>query len=164
MEVLQLSFSKRRLSNSSSRSAKLHSRSVDISRRRIPGKLRLSNSCNLRISNRRNSSLYSSRSVDNSRRSPGKLRLSRSCNMRISNRRNSSLSSSRRRSAGNLPLCSRCNKYSSLCNRRSPGNLHYRRGTRTGNLCLQRFLIILLGQNKNDRNTSLVHLCCQKKT
>jgi hypothetical protein len=48
--------------------------------------------------------------------------------MRIRNRRNSSLSSRRRR-AGNLPLSSRCNKYSSLCNRRSLGNLHYRRGT-----------------------------------
>jgi hypothetical protein len=46
--------------------------------------------------------------------------------MRISNRRNSSLSS-RRRSAGNLPLKSKCNKYSSLCKRRSPGNLHCRR-------------------------------------
>jgi hypothetical protein len=40
--------------------------------------------------------------------------------MRISNRRNSNLSS--RRSTGNLPLSRRCNKYSSLCNRRSPGN------------------------------------------
>jgi hypothetical protein len=121
-------------------------------------------SCNLRIINRRNSSLFSSRSVDNGRRSPGKLRLSSSCNMRIGNRRNSSLSSSRRRSAGNLPLSSRCNKYSSLCNRRSPGNLHCRRGTRPGNLCLKmRFLTVLLGQNKNDQNTSLVHLCCQKQ-
>jgi hypothetical protein len=128
MEVLQLSVNKRKLNSSSSRSAKLHSRSVDNNRRRSPGKLRLSSSCNLRIINRRNSSLSSSRSVDNSRRSPGKLRLS-SCNMRISNRRNSSLSS-RRRSAGNLPLSSICNKYNSLCNRRSPGNLHCRRGTR----------------------------------
>jgi hypothetical protein len=163
MEVLQLSVSKRRL-NSSSRSAKLHSRSIDNSRRRSPGKLHLRGSCNLRIINRRNSSLSSSRSVDNGRRSPGKLRLSSSYNMRISNRRNSSLSSSRRRSAGNLPLSSRCNKYSSLCNRRSPGNLHCRRGTRPGNLCLKmRFLTVLLGQNKNDQNTSLVHLCCQKQ-
>jgi hypothetical protein len=48
--------------------------------------------------------------------------------MRIRNRQNSSLSSRRRR-AGNLPLSSRCNKYSSLCNRRSLGNLHFRRGT-----------------------------------
>jgi hypothetical protein len=91
MEVLQLSVSKRRLNNSS-RSAKLHSRSVDNSRRRSPGKLRLSSSCNLRISNRQNSSLSSSRSVDNSRRSPDKQHLSSSCNMRISNRQNSSLS------------------------------------------------------------------------
>jgi hypothetical protein len=128
MEVLQLSVSKRRL-NSSSRSTKLRSRSVDNNRRRSPGKLRLSGSCNLRIINRQNSGLSSSRSIDNSRRSPGKLRLSSSCNMRISNRQNSSLSS-RRRSAGNLPLSSRCNKYSSLYNRRSPGNLHCRRGTR----------------------------------
>jgi hypothetical protein len=144
MEVLQLSVSKRRL-NSSSRSAKLRSRSVDNNRGRSPGKLRLSSSCNLRVINRRNSSLSSSRSIDNSRRSPGKLRLSSSYNMRISNRRNNSLSS-RRRSAGNLPLSSRCNKYSSLCNRRSPGNLHCRRGTRPGNLCLKmRFLIVLMG-------------------
>jgi hypothetical protein len=132
MEVLQLSVIKRRLnSSSSSRSAKVHSRSVDNNRRRSPGKLRLSSSCNLRIINRRNNSLSSSRSADNSRRSPGKLRLSSTCNMRISNRQNSSLSS-RRRSAGNLPLSSRCNKYSSLCNRRIPGNLHCRRGTRPG--------------------------------
>jgi hypothetical protein len=47
--------------------------------------------------------------------------------MRISNRQNSSLSSSSRRSADNLPLSSRCNKYSSLYNKRSPGNLHCRR-------------------------------------
>jgi hypothetical protein len=108
MEVLQLSVSKRRLNSSSSRSTKLSSRSVDNSRRR----------------------------------SPGKLRLSSSRNMRISNRRNSSLSSSRRRSACNLPLSSRCNKYNILCNRRSPGNLHCRRGTRPGNLFLKmRFLI-----------------------
>jgi hypothetical protein len=40
--------------------------------------------------------------------------------MRISNKRNSSLSSSWRSSARNLPLRSRCNKYNSLCNRRSP--------------------------------------------
>jgi hypothetical protein len=53
------------------------------------------------------------------------------------------------RSQGNLPLSSRCN--SSLCNRRrSPGNLHYRRRTRPGNLCLKmRFLIVFLGQNRN---------------
>jgi hypothetical protein len=165
MEVLQLSVSKRRLNSSSnSKSAKLHSRSVDNSWRRSPGKLRLSSSCNLRIINRQNISLSSSRSVDNSRRSPGKLRPSSSCNMRISNKRSSSLSSSSRRSAGNLPLSSRCNKYSNLCNRRSPGNLHCRRGTKPGNLCLKmRFLTVLLGQNRNDQNTSLVHLCCQKK-
>jgi hypothetical protein len=162
MEVLQLSVSKRRL-NSSSRSAKLHSRSVDNNQRRNPGKLRLSSSCNWRIINRRNSSLSSSRSIDNSRRSPGKLRLSSSCNMRISNRRNSNLSS-RRWSAHNLPLSSRCNKYNNLCNRRSPGNLHCRRGTRPGNLCLKmRFLTVLMGQNRTDQNTSLVHLCCQKQ-
>jgi hypothetical protein len=159
MEVLHLSVSKRRL-NGSSRSAKLRSRSVDNNRRRSPGKHRLSSSCNLRIINRGNSSLSNSRSVDNNRRSPGKLRLSSSCNMRISNRRNSSLSS-RTRSAGNLPLSSRCNKYSSLCNRRSPGNLHCRRGPRPGNLCLKiRFLTVLMGQNRTDQNTSLVHLCC----
>jgi hypothetical protein len=164
MEVLQLSVSKRRLNSSSSRSAKLHSRSVDNNRRRSPGKLRLSSSCNLRIINRRNNSLSRSRSVDNSRRSPGKLRLSSSCNMRISNRRNSSLSSSSRRSAGNLPLSSKCNKYNSLCNKRSPGNLHCRRGTRPGNLYLKmRFLIVLLGQNMTDQNTILVHLCYQKQ-
>jgi hypothetical protein len=162
MEVLQLSVSKRRL-NSSSRSAKLRSRSVDNNRRRSPGKLRLCSSCDLRIINRQNISLSSSRSVDNSRRSPGKLRLSSSCNMRIRNRRNNSLSS-RKRSAGNLPLRSRCNKYNSLCNRRSPGNLHCRRGTRPGNLCLKiRFLTVLIGQNRTGQNTSLVHLCCQKQ-
>jgi hypothetical protein len=85
--------------------------------------------------------------------------------MRISNRRNSSLCSSRR-SPGNLPLSSRCNMYNSLCNRRrSPGNLHCRRGIEPRNLCLKmRFLTILLGQNRNDQNTSLVHLCCQKQT
>jgi hypothetical protein len=83
--------------------------------------------------------------------------------MRLSNRRNNSLSS-RRRSTGNPPLSSRCNKYNSLCNRRSPGNLHYRRGTRPGNLYLtMRFLTVLMGQNRTDQNTSLVHLCCQKK-
>jgi hypothetical protein len=165
MDVLQLSASKRRLnsSNSSSTSAKLHSRCVDNNRRRSPGKLCLSSSCNLRIINRRNSSLSSSRSVDNSGRSPGKLRLSNNCNMKISNRRNSSLSS-RRRSAGNLPLSNRCNKYNNLCNRRSPSNLHFRRGTRTGKLCLKmRFLTVLMGQNRTDQNTSLVHPCCQKK-
>jgi hypothetical protein len=89
MEVLQLSVSKRRLNNSSSsnsRSAKLHSRSVDNSRRRSPGKLRLSSCCNLRIINRRNNNLSSGRSVDNKRRSSGILRLSSSCNVRISNR------------------------------------------------------------------------------
>jgi hypothetical protein len=165
MEVLQLSVSKRMLnsSSSSSRLAKLRSRSVDNNRRRSPGKLRLSSSCNLRIINRRNNSLSSSRSVDNSRRSPGKLRLSSSSNKRISNRRNSRLSS-RRRSADNLPLSSRCNKYNSFCNRRNPGNLHCRRGTRPGNLCLKmRFLTVLMGQNSTDQNTSLVHLCCQKQ-
>jgi hypothetical protein len=164
MEVLQLSVSKRRLNSSSSRrSAKLHNRSVDNNRGRSPGKLRLSRSCNFRINNRRNNSLSSSRSVDNSRRSPGKLCLSSSCNMRISNRRNSSLSS-RRRSAGNLALSSRCNKYHNLYNRRSPGNLHCRRGTRPGNLCLKmRFLTVLMGQNRTGQNTSLVHLCCQKQ-
>jgi hypothetical protein len=98
MEVLQLSVSKRRLNNSSSsRSAKLHSKSVDNRRRRTPDKLFLSSSCNLRIINRRTSNLFSSKSVDNSRRSLGKLRLSSSCNMRISNIRNTSLSSSTRR-------------------------------------------------------------------
>jgi hypothetical protein len=109
MEVLQLSVSKRRLNsnNISSRPAKLRSRSVDNNRRRSPGKLLLSSSCNLRIINRQNSSLSSSRSVDNSRRSPSKLHLSSSCNMRISNKQNSSLCSGRRRSAGNLPLSSR---------------------------------------------------------
>jgi hypothetical protein len=118
----------------------------------------------LRIINRRNSSLSSSRSIDNSRRSLGKLCLSSSCNMRISNRRNSSLSNSRRRSEGNLPLSSRCNKYNSLCNRRIPGNLHCRRGNRPGNLCLKmRFLTVLLGQNMTNQNTSLVHLCYQKQ-
>jgi hypothetical protein len=163
MEVLQLSVSKRRLNSSSSKSTKLRSRSVDNNQRRSPGKLRLSSSCNMRISNRRNSSLSNKRSVDNSRRSPGKQRLSSSCNMRISNRQNSSLSS-RRRSAGNLPLSSRCNKYNSLCNRRSLGNLHYRRGTRPGNLCLKmRFLTVLMRQNRTDQNTSLVNLCCQKQ-
>jgi hypothetical protein len=146
MEVLQLSVSKRRLNSSNSRSAKLRSRSVDNNRKRSPDKLRLSSNCNLRIINRQNNSLSSSRSVDNSRRSPGKLRLRSSCNMRIRNRRNNSLSSSRRRSAGNLPLCSRCNKYNSLCNRTNPGNLHCRRGTRPGNLCLKmRFLNVLMG-------------------
>jgi hypothetical protein len=145
LEVLQLSVSKRWL-NSSSRSAKLRSKSVDNNRRRSPGKLCLSSSCNLRIINKRNSSLSSSRSIDNSRRSPGNLHLSSSCNMRISNRRNSNLSNSRRRSAGNLPLSSRCNMYNSLCNRRSPDNLHFRRGTRPGNLCLKmRFLTVLMG-------------------
>jgi hypothetical protein len=164
MELLQLSVSKRRLNSSSSKSAKLHSRSVDNSRRRSRGKLCLSSNCNLWIINRRNNSLSSSRSVDSSRRSPGKLHLSSNCNMRISNRRNSSLSNRRKRSAENLPLSTRCNKYSILCNKRSPGNLHCRRGTRPENLCLKmRFLIILLGQNKNDQNTSLVHLCCQKQ-
>jgi hypothetical protein len=125
MEVLQLSVSKRRLNSSiSSSSAKLLSRSIDKNRRRSPGKLRLSSSCKLRIIHRRNNSLSSSRSVDNSGRRPDELRLSRSCNMRISKRRNSSLSSSSRMSAGNFPLSSRCNKYNSLCSRRSPGNLH----------------------------------------
>jgi hypothetical protein len=46
------SVSKKRL-NSSSRLAKLCGRSVDNSRRRSPGELCLSSSCNLRISNRR---------------------------------------------------------------------------------------------------------------
>jgi hypothetical protein len=112
MEVLQLSVSKRRLnSNSSSGSAKLHNKSVNNNRKRSPGKLRLSSSCYMRISNIRHSSL-----------------------------------SSRRRSACNLPTSSRCNKYSSLYNRRSPGNLHCRRGTRPGNLCLKmRFLTMLMG-------------------
>jgi hypothetical protein len=136
MEVLQLSVSNRRLNNSrsSSRAAKLCNRSIDNSRRRSPGKLHLSSSCNLRISIRRNNSLFSSRSIDHSRRSPGILRLSSSCNMRISNRRNGILSSSRR-SVGNLPLSCRCNKYNSLWNRRSSSNLHCRRRTRPGNLC-----------------------------
>jgi hypothetical protein len=68
--------------------------------------------------------------------------------MRINNKRNNNLSS-RRRSAGNLPLSSRCNMYNTLCNRRrrrSPDNLHCKRGTRPGNLCLKmRFLTVLLG-------------------
>jgi hypothetical protein len=65
-----------------------------------------------------------------------------------------------------LPLSSRCNMYSNICNRRrSPDNLHCRRGTRLGNLCLKmRFLIVLLWHNMHDKNTSLVHLCCQKQT
>jgi hypothetical protein len=56
--------------------------------------------------------------------------------------------------------------YSSLCNRRRRilGNIHCRRGTRPGNLYLKmRFLTVLLGQNRTDQNTSLVHLCCQKQ-
>jgi hypothetical protein len=126
MEVLQLSVSKRSVNSSSSRSAKLHSRSIDNNRSRSLGTLRLSSSCNLRIINRRNNSLSSSRSVDNSRRSPEKLRLRSSCNMRISNRQNNNLFS-KRRSAGNLPLSSTCNTYNSLYKRRSLGNLHYRR-------------------------------------
>jgi hypothetical protein len=164
MEVLQLSVSKRRLnSSSSSRSAKLRSRSVDNTRRRSPGKLRRSSSCNIRIINRRNSSLFSSRSVNNSRRSPDKLRLSSSSNMRISNKQNNSLSN-RRRSVGNLPLSRRCNKYNNLYNRRSRNNLHCRRGTRPGNLCLKmRFLTVLMGKSRTDQNNSLVHLCCQKQ-
>jgi hypothetical protein len=84
--------------------------------------------------------------------------------MRISNSQNNSLSSSSRRSAGNLPLSSRCNKYNSLCNRRSSGNLHCRRGIRPGNLFLKmRFLTVLMGQNRTNQNTSLVLLCCQKQ-
>jgi hypothetical protein len=84
--------------------------------------------------------------------------------MSISNRRNNSLSSSRRRSGSNLPISSRGNKYNNLCNRRSPSNLHCRRGTRPGNLCLKmRFLTVLMGQNMTDQNISLVHLCCQKQ-
>jgi hypothetical protein len=72
----------------------------------------------------------------------------------------------RRRSLGYLPLSSRCNKYNSLCNKRmSPGYIHCRRGTRPGNLCLKiRFLTVLLGQNRNDQNTSLMRLCCHKQT
>jgi hypothetical protein len=159
MEVLQLSVSKRRLNSSSSRSAKLRSRSIDNNWRRSPDKLCISSNCNLRIINKRNNNLSSSRSVDNSRRSPGKLHLSSSCNMRISNRRNNGLSSSRRRSTGNLPLSIRCNKYNSLCNRRSLGNLHYRRGTMPGNLYLKmRFLTVLLGHNRTVQNTSPMHL------
>jgi hypothetical protein len=85
MEVLQLSVSKRRLTSSSSRSAKLCRRSVDNSRR-SPGKLRLSSCCIMRISNRRNSNLSSSR-----RRSVGNLPLSSRCNMynNLYNRRRS---------------------------------------------------------------------------
>jgi hypothetical protein len=50
--------------------------------------------------------------------------------MRISNRQNSSICN-RRRSPCKLPLSSRCNMHSSLCNRRSNlGNLYCRRGTR----------------------------------
>jgi hypothetical protein len=75
-----------------------------------------------------------SRSVDNSQRKPGKFHLSSSCNMMIGNRQNNSLSSSRMMSTGNLPLCNRCNMYNNLYNRRrSPSNLHCRRGTRVGN-------------------------------
>jgi hypothetical protein len=51
MEVLQLNVSKRKLNNSNNISAKLHSRSVDNSWR-SPGKLLLSSSCNMRISNK----------------------------------------------------------------------------------------------------------------
>jgi hypothetical protein len=118
-----------------------------------------------RLSSSNRSEKLHSRSVDNNRRrSPGKLHLSSCCNLRIINRRNSSLSSRRRRSAGNLPVSSRCNKYNNLCNRRSPGNLHCRRVTRPGNLCLKmRFLTVLMGQNRTHQNTSLVHLCCQKQ-
>jgi hypothetical protein len=69
-----VSVSKRRLNSSNSSSAKLHSKSIDNSQRRSPGKLRQSSSGNLRISNRRDNSRSSSRSVDNISRSPGKLR------------------------------------------------------------------------------------------
>jgi hypothetical protein len=67
MEVLQLSVIKRRLnsSNNNNRSAKLRSRSVENSRRRILSKLRLSSSCNSRIINKRNNILSSSRSINN---------------------------------------------------------------------------------------------------
>jgi hypothetical protein len=87
--------------------------------------------------------------------------------MRIINKQNSSHSSSRRRSTDNLPLSSSCNMYSCLCKkrRRSPGNLHCRRGTSVGNLYLKmRFFTVLLGQNRNDQNTSQVYLGCQKQT
>jgi hypothetical protein len=74
--------SNRRNSNLSS------SRSIDNSRRSL-GKLHLSSSCNMRISNRRNNSLC------NRRRSPGNLPLSSRCNMHIR-------LCNRRRSQGNL--------------------------------------------------------------
>jgi hypothetical protein len=137
MELLQFSVSKRRLNNS--RSEKLRNRSIDNSWM-SPRKLRLRSSSNMRISNRQNNSLSSSRSVDKSWRSPGKLCLSSSCNMRISTRQNSSLWN-RRKSPGNLPLSSRCNMHNSLCNRRSPDNLHCTRVTRTGNLYLKMRLL-----------------------
>jgi hypothetical protein len=50
---------------------KTTSRSIDHSWK-SPDKLRLSSSCNTRISNRRNNNLSCSRSIDNSQRSPGK--------------------------------------------------------------------------------------------
>jgi hypothetical protein len=102
MEVLQLSVSKRRLSISSSISAKLLSRSIDNSQR-SPDKLRLSSSCNIRISNRQNNSLCSS-----SRRCPGNLPLNSRCNMYNSlyNRRRdpSNLHCRRRTKPGNFYL------------------------------------------------------------
>jgi hypothetical protein len=114
MEVLQLSASKRRLSISSSISAKLLSRSVDNSQR-SPGKLRLSRSCNITISNKQKSSLCSSSS--SSSRCPGNLFLNSRCNM-YSN------------------LCNRM---------RGSSNLHFRRRTKPGNLYLKmRFVIVLL--------------------
>jgi hypothetical protein len=118
---------------------------------------------NSNSSSSRSAKLHS-RSVDNSRRSPGKLHLSSNCDMRISNKQNSNLSSSSSRRTDNLSLSSWCNMYNSLCNRRrSPCNLHCRKGTKPGNLCLNmRFLTVLLGHNRNYQNTSL-HLCCQKQ-
>jgi hypothetical protein len=74
--------------------------SVDNSRRSL-GKLRLSSSCNMRISNRRNSSLSGSR-----RRSAGNLPLSSRCN------KYSSLCN--RRSLGNLH-CRRGIRPGNLC-------------------------------------------------
>jgi hypothetical protein len=76
MDVLQLSVNKRRLNCiSNNKTAKLHSRRIDNSRRSL-GKLRLSICCNMRISNKQNSSLCCRR-----RRSPGNFPISSRCNM-----------------------------------------------------------------------------------
>jgi hypothetical protein len=38
------------------------------------------------------------------------------------------------------------------------------KGNQARNFCLKmRFLTVLMGQNRTDQNTSLVHLCCQKQ-